>query len=814
MRITRTVALLAILCCAVSAHPQPNVLGRAFPLTNTRYGQRGGTPLLTSNGKDFFLVWGRPDGIYISRTTDATSLGKRVLDTNGYAADGVRHDVVWTGTRFLVAATRQGINGSSWIEGRWLDANGTPINAQFFIVTDGRDPRLAFNGTRILMAYKQGKLVMAIRVANDEERPVFLPVAVSSLDTETYSIASDGANFLVAAVRDNVLHTTLVDPQGVANTTQTYKDIGIADTSRGALALVPANGSYLLIHRDLNARIRAMKFNLIGSFTGSGFTDTESTRGSIAVAPSGNGLAIASTNFDQTSVRLLRVDAAGNVTPEVIAPQTTTASLVSVATAGDKVLVAWSDTGGAVHVGSDQHPGTFGSADQTLELMTSSDDGVFVVWSETRDGQKTYRAGVRSPLGDWKETQLPDGAKPIAAAAGGGQFIVVVPRGEMFDYGWFFELGVLRWTAALESIGSEIPIHGLSELDGSASIVAGWVGSAFVIAGTSSVNQSDTAALLLSPSGALSAPKLIYDHRAFPSNSYTFPAASFAFHANTFVVFWKAAQWGACFPGSCDALFNYRARALRVSADLSVAEPFEIAPYTRNVESIGGVAWDGSAFVVAWKDERSLYTRRVPETGALEAEASVTAQEATRVSLADGGAIAAVPGGVALLWRLNGDPRQSIVRSGVAAPAEALIDFAPQRIASSGNAIAYAYAIPQNAAPHYGATRVMMNIGDVALAQVPEPPRLSATLTSDGRTAVLTWVSPPRELNGYRIEQRGSDGEWLEVDRWLSAGDARIASIPVSGATSFRIRAWNNAGVSTYSNVLSPAPPQRRSIRH
>src|ERR1044071_8547241 len=114
MRITRTVALLAILCCAVSAHPQPNVLGRAFPLTNTRYGQRGGTPLLTSNGKDFFLVWGRPDGIYISRTTDATSLGKRVLDTNGYAADGVRRDGVWTGKRVFVAAPLRGRERCCW----------------------------------------------------------------------------------------------------------------------------------------------------------------------------------------------------------------------------------------------------------------------------------------------------------------------------------------------------------------------------------------------------------------------------------------------------------------------------------------------------------------------------------------------------------------------------------------------------------------------------------------------------------------------------------------------------------------------------
>ena len=452
----------------------------------------------------------------------------------------------------------------------------------------------------------------------------------------------------------------------------------------------------------------------------------------------------------------------------------------------------------------------FGSADQKIELMTSSDDGVFVVWFEVRDVVKTYHVGVRSPRGDWKEIQLPDGAIPIAAAAGGGQFIIVVPRNDG-------ELAVLRWTAALEPIGGEIPIgKGIVTYGNGFSIVAGWIGSGFAIIGPGAFYSADIAAMLLSPSGALSAPKLIHDHTTM-HQSYTFKNVSFAFHGDTFVLAWKANQEGGCFPEDCDFLLNPQARALRVSADLSAVEPIEVASYQRKVESVGGVAWDGSAFVVAWKDRTSLYTRRIPPTGAIEPEASVlsnaTPQEVNGVSMSDSGAVVPVPGGIAMLWKQNEVLQQSIIRSNAVTAATTSFDNPPQRIASLGSAVAYASSSSQNAEPHYGATRVMMTIGDVTLPELPEAPRLTAMLALDGH-AVLTWTAPRQKTNGYRIEQRGSDGDWLEVERWLSAADARFVSIPITGATSFRIRAWNDAGVSAYSNVASPALPPRRAARH
>ncbi|PYQ28567.1 MAG: hypothetical protein DMF56_15115 [Acidobacteria bacterium] len=462
-----------------------------------------------------------------------------------------------------------------------------------------------------------------------------------------------------------------------------------------------------------------------------------------------------------------------------------------------------------------EHLGLFGTADQKLVLMTSSDDGVFVVWFEVRDLQKTYHAGVRSPLGDWKEIQLPDDVKPIAAAAGGGQFLLIVPRGDD-SREWVDEFGLLRWTAALEPTGSEILLRKTLLTSEAYHLATGWVGSAFAIVGAFADDTADTAAVLLSPSGTLGPPKLIYDHRQSGAY-YSFKNVSIASNGSTFVVAWRANRFGGCFPEDCAFLLNGQARGLRVSADLSTAEPLEVASYTRNVGTIGGVAWDGSAFVVAWKDSTSLSTRRIPPAGAMEPAVNMltdfTAQEINRATLADGGAVVPIPGGIAVLWHQGDELRQSIVRSGTATPATTSFEHAPQRMASIGSAIAYASMASQDGIPHYGATRVMMNIGDVTLPDRPDAPRLSATLALDGH-AVLTWTAPRQETNGYRIEQRGSDGEWLEVERWLSSANAKLLSIPINGPASFRIRAWNDAGVSAYSNVASPTLPPRRAVRH
>jgi hypothetical protein len=451
---------------------------------------------------------------------------------------------------------------------------------------------------------------------------------------------------------------------------------------------------------------------------------------------------------------------------------------------------------------------------QKLELVTSSDDGLFVVWSEESAAQTTYRAGVRTDVGDWKEIALPDGAKPLAAAAGGGQFIIVVPRGPSIpawypgggDY--YGEFGVLRWTSALEPIGPEIPIHDVFYTD---LMVAGWTGSGFAIFGKYFQHTGRLAAIVISTAGTITAQRPMVNQWTFNLH-----ALAFASGGDTMIIAWKATVPN-CLGGYCDDNHFHQVRAVRLRSDLtlidSAADPIEIVSYSRHVESLGGIAWDGNAFVVAWKDGTGMFTRRIPRQGAMEQDVNLDTtgpQAVSAASMSEGNAVAPIPGGVAVVWRQGDTPRQSLVHGGaptsIAAPETAF------RVASVGSSIAYVASVAQDTPPYYGASRIMTTVGDVALPPLPDAPRLNATLSADGR-AVLTWSAPPQETNGYRVETRGPSGAWIEVEQWISASEARLLSIRVASPASFRVRAWNDAGVSAYSNEATPGPGKRRSAR-
>jgi hypothetical protein len=60
---------------------------------------------------------------------------------------------------------------------------------------------------------------------------------------------------------------------------------------------------------------------------------------------------------------------------------------------------------------------------------------------------------------------------------------------------------------------------------------------------------------------------------------------------------------------------------------------------------------------------------------------------------------------------------------------------------------------------------------------------------------------------------RGANGAWTEIEQWMSAANARLLQIRVEGPASFRVRAWNDAGVSVYSNEVTPAFARRRPAR-
>lgn len=58
--------------------------GEPFPLTNTRYGEASGSPLLLASDRADLLFWRTDEGVRVTRIVDGERRGGRgVLDTSG-----------------------------------------------------------------------------------------------------------------------------------------------------------------------------------------------------------------------------------------------------------------------------------------------------------------------------------------------------------------------------------------------------------------------------------------------------------------------------------------------------------------------------------------------------------------------------------------------------------------------------------------------------------------------------------------------------------------------------------------------------------
>ncbi|HEX8619559.1 MAG TPA: hypothetical protein VF911_18410, partial [Thermoanaerobaculia bacterium] len=134
--------ILILLCCSTTLFAQASYFGAALPLTHTRYGASSGTPVLTSNGTDVFVLISAEHNLRMLRLGAPAPLARPLLD----ATDG---DAVWTGSHFLIAGNAHGA-----IAGRLVDANGEPAGEPFTIVAQGSKPRLARDGDRLVLLYE------------------------------------------------------------------------------------------------------------------------------------------------------------------------------------------------------------------------------------------------------------------------------------------------------------------------------------------------------------------------------------------------------------------------------------------------------------------------------------------------------------------------------------------------------------------------------------------------------------------------------------------------------------------------------------
>jgi hypothetical protein len=117
--------------------------------------------------------------------------------------------------------------------------------------------------------------------------------------------------------------------------------------------------------------------------------------------------------------------------------------------------------------------------------------------------------------------------------------------------------------------------------------------------------------------------------------------------------------------------------------------------------------------------------------------------------------------------------------------------------------------------PGSNPTRYVDNVSVVSdgpALYLPDAPRLlSVTATNDQSIA---WRDNSSDESGFKIERRiGNNGDWVE-----------IASVPTDATNycdttirqgtnfSYRVRAWNTAGNSPYSNVRTVTTPQRPAV--
>lgn len=429
---------------------------------------------------------------------------------------------------------------------------------------------------------------------------------------------------------------------------------------------------------------------------------------------------------------------------------------------------------------NEPRPATYAATQQMLLTTASSANGTLIVWREV-DGGVSIRAGMRTNDGQWTERELTTNGDEAVAASDGDQFVVLVRTNKGQE--------LIR----LDRKGR--PLSPGVTLPGFAAAIA-WNGTHYGIV-------TDTKGMLLTPSGVLSAPV------AIPiSNSFEFGGrVALASNGDGFLLVGEDAT---CFFPICGPL---GLNAIRLSAGLQRIDEEEIS-LDPEYGSLAGVVWNGSEYVVAWQaSDTGIHTARVPASAgsAVTISRPLIYLTATSVASMPDGTIAIAGltntslGGVAFL-RSNGSIAQTLDVDSSAVVGRPLVTTVP-------GGIAYVASSVQDAAPHHGTSHVMMAIARSSVPDPPAAPNVHARL-KDG-FVLVDWSASAGTLNGYRLEYRVNGGSWNELEEWFSPGSQHRAIRPSFGTEfEIRMRAFNDGGVSPYSETALTKPIRRRAATH
>lgn len=763
--------ILLCLFVAATASAQVPPFGAPFPLANTEYGTKEGVPRLKSDGRNAFLFW--TDGpLRVTRLVPGENhIGRAVLDAPARDND---FDAVWTGEQFIVvAAITTADRNSTNIVGRLVGADGHAAGEPFVIVERADYPRLASNGTTILMLYRSSGRLESLTLRRDG-RAFGAPERIADSVEAAAIVAAGSTRFgaMVSSEAGDAL--TLFDANGrllsirLINEHPQYRWSLASDGTRFlATFLSFPNATAMLFDGD-GGLLRSLVFDSGDpSFVLPGGAVWTGSRWVIAYVKN-------------QRMRVAELDASGAM---VLSRQESDTEYVidgGITAVGGRVVAAW--RGLSTVFASDLplaanpvEAVTYGAVEQQFIAAASSADATLVLWMETRDGRSATRAGVRTRDGSWREREIAPGYFAAMPASDGSEFVLVAPQ------------RVTRLSA------NGVPLPGATELPpGFIASAVAWNGRAFAIAGNL---NGRSAIAMLSRDGVLSAPKSFSE--AFSS------CPSIASDGDGF--------FALCYlPSQVIILGSPPGGLAGIRFDSSgqrLGEPIELT--NTSFASGPGVAWDGRRYVAAWRyyagDVRAAHIG----AGGVEKQQIITFDRGSGVS------VRGTDGGAWIGWSNEAQQfRVAFMRDDGTASAAIPTSMPPSVLTTfaDGTVLAIGSA-RQIATPHYGASRVMMAVGTYALPPPADAPRLTVRRQND--VALLRWSPAAQQVNGYRLEYRVGDGLWLELGEWLDAEQqSKPFVLPWPDASwSFRVRAFNDAGAGAYSDPVSLLPMRRRAVR-
>lgn len=756
------------LSLAASAQQLPP-FGEAFPLANTRYVPvtefvseffSPDAPLLRTNGRDAFVFsWGA-DGVRVTRAGEAPRIGRVVFPFA--VLDRWLVDAVWTGTHFLVVAVDR--QDSYRISGRVVSAAGEPVG-DAFPIANGIFPAIAFDGRHVLLLYSSG-FVNYAALLDAGGAPAAEPREVpGDLTTEPFVVAASSSGFaaVVPADRTGDNRLVLFDENGRIVSARSFESSPMQWT-------IASDGERYLVAGALADRSAVWLFAADGTLLESRELVTDGDafyRGPRAIW-SGDRWVVSRVADREGEVLELSADA-----KQILSAVRAGNTQVALGVQRGTVIGAWwanrQIVVGTYPFDSGWTPVAHKAADQQLLATATGMHGTLFVWNE-EDG--LLHAGFRFRDCGWRESAIANAAYSAVAASDGVGFVVAAGNA-------LYRLNASGERLTLPPLPVPFDVSAIA-WNGESYAAAGLSGDGRVVAALLTSSPTLTP-VPLTPAGEIAGPPLL---RARDGG---------------FFAAWNVAA-------DCHEFCELdRTNAAILDAELAViGAPFVTGRAEEGITGAFDVAWNGSAWVMAYATGDALLAREIDPLGGLREPRIVFGES--------GYAIRVVPfgGDVAIGWL---DPtalfyRAAVSRSGTIVHQEARqSDWGGTLLKLADERLAFAFFSPREREPHHNSMHLMLSIADAAPAAVPDAP----VATLDGN--VLSWTKPAGDVTGYRVEQRTGDDAWIELDRWLFPDQRSITLDAKPGPSiSYRVRAFSDAGAGAYSQPVRGASGRRRSV--